>query len=84
MNREQNTRYQSLRTRRDALLASLLPDSDKRLLTNDTTRSLLAALNGKDIEIALSDAEFFIRRVEQSREQVAGFFQEDVVASRSV
>jgi hypothetical protein len=84
MNRDQNTRYHSLRKRRDSLLANPLPESDKNLLTYDATRSLLAALKRNDVEVALDDAEFFIRRVEDGREQVAGIYQEAVAACGTV
>jgi hypothetical protein len=80
MNGDENIRYRSLRKRRDALLANSLPDSDKRLLTYDATGCLLAALSGSDIGVALHDAEFFVTRVEEGRQQVAGIYQEAVAA----
>jgi hypothetical protein len=83
MNRAQNACYHRLRKRRDALLANPLPESDTKLLTYDATRSLLAATNGNNVEVALYDAEFIIRRVEEGREQIAEMVQEALLAGAS-
>ena len=78
MNKGQYIRYHSLRSRRDALLANPLPESDKNTLCCEATRCLLAALTAFDAEIALHDAEFIVHRVEQGREQISAMVRDAV------
>jgi hypothetical protein len=76
MTKGQYIRYHSLRSRRDALLANPLPESDKNALCYEVTRFVLAAPAAFDAEIALHDAEFILDHVEQGREQISAMVRD--------